>query len=50
MAVFQPALPPTTPTSDNVFQGLLLTEADYVMTLPAFIEVMWSHVISSLLL
>ena len=38
LAVFPPAPSPVVPTSDNVFEGLVLDKCDYGITIPAFIE------------
>ena len=39
LGVFPPASPPTFPTPENVFDGIVKTSSDYVMTAPAMVEV-----------
>ncbi|KAI0821733.1 acetyl-CoA synthetase-like protein [Trametes gibbosa] len=38
IAAFKPASPPTFPTPDAVWQGIVATRADYTWTVPSFIE------------
>lgn len=39
VAVFKPASPPTSPTPDAVWQGIVDTGTDYSWTVPSFVEV-----------
>lgn len=39
LGVFPPSSPPTFPTPENVFDGIVKTSSDYVMTAPAMVEV-----------
>ena len=39
IAVFPPANPPVVPNTENVFEGAILTFADYIVTVPLFVEV-----------
>ena len=39
IAVFPPTDPPVVPNTENVFEGAVLTFADYIVTVPLFIEV-----------
>ncbi|TFK80331.1 acetyl-CoA synthetase-like protein [Polyporus arcularius HHB13444] len=38
LAVFPPSSSPVLPTSENVFEGTVATNVDYLMTVPVFIE------------
>ncbi|TFK81602.1 acetyl-CoA synthetase-like protein [Polyporus arcularius HHB13444] len=42
LGVFEPSAPPTVPTSDSVFEGARLTNSDYMLTVPTFVET-WSR-------
>ncbi|KZV69420.1 acetyl-CoA synthetase-like protein [Peniophora sp. CONT] len=42
LATFKPARPPTVPGPTSVYQGLLQTECEWVLTVPTFIEE-WSR-------
>ncbi|KAI0700690.1 acetyl-CoA synthetase-like protein [Cerioporus squamosus] len=42
LSVFEPSAPPTVPTSDTVFEGARLTDSDYMLTVPTFVET-WSR-------
>lgn len=39
MAVFPPRCPPVVPNSENVFEAAVATSADYIVTVPPFVEV-----------
>ena len=39
VAAFKPAVPPTIPTPDAVWEGLVATGADFSWSVPSFIEV-----------
>ena len=39
VAVFKPAVPPTVPTPDAVWQGFIATGTDFSWSVPSFIEV-----------
>ena len=40
VAAFKPAIPPTVPTPDAVWEGIVATGTDYSWSVPSFIEVM----------
>ncbi|CDO73876.1 hypothetical protein BN946_scf185016.g33 [Trametes cinnabarina] len=42
LAVFKPASPPTIPSPDVVWNGILSTKADYTFGVPSFLD-QWSH-------
>ncbi|PIL37207.1 hypothetical protein GSI_00900 [Ganoderma sinense ZZ0214-1] len=42
LGVFPPSSPPTFPTPENVFAGIMKTSSDYVMTAPAMVE-LWAR-------
>ncbi|KAI0719494.1 acetyl-CoA synthetase-like protein [Cerioporus squamosus] len=42
LTTFPPSSPPTFPTPENVFDGVVKTSSEYVMTAPAFLEI-WSR-------
>ncbi|TBU32715.1 acetyl-CoA synthetase-like protein [Dichomitus squalens] len=42
LGVFPPTSPPTFPTPENVFDGIVKTSSEYIMTAPAMIE-MWAR-------
>ena len=39
MATFKPSHPAIFPTADNVFEGAFATHSEFIVTVPAFIEV-----------
>ncbi len=43
LTTFAPASPPTFPTPDKLFDGLVRTSSEYVMTAPAILEVRSRH-------
>ncbi|OSC98631.1 acetyl-CoA synthetase-like protein [Trametes coccinea BRFM310] len=42
LAVFKPASPPTIPSPDVVWNGIVATKADYTFGVPSFLD-QWSH-------